>query len=149
MQLSKFSDYALRILIHLAASPDRLMTTSEISKLHGAKYNHLTKVTTWLVHEGYAIATRGRGGGLKLALDADQINLGEVLKDLEKDRSMVECMRAEGGSCRLHGACGLEAALNEAQESFYSTLRKFTLADLTRLKPGMAALLKTIHKELN
>ena len=54
MQLSKFSDYALRILVHLAASPDRLLSTRQLAELHDAKYNHLAKVAGWLVQQGYA-----------------------------------------------------------------------------------------------
>ena len=33
MQISKFSDYALRILIHLATSEEDLMSTREIADL--------------------------------------------------------------------------------------------------------------------
>lgn len=65
MQLAMFSDYALRVLMHLAASPDRLLSTRQLSEIHDAKFNHLAKVTAWLVNEGLAVSNRGRGGGLR------------------------------------------------------------------------------------
>lgn len=145
MQLSKFSDYALRVLIHLAATEGQSLTTRDIAEMHDASYNHLAKVTGWLVNEGYAKATRGRGGGLSLALSAEQINLGRVLRTLEKDKPMVECMSEGGGSCRFAPACGLSFALVEAQEAFFATMDLYSLADLTELSPGMRNLLKQLH----
>jgi len=148
MQLSKFSDYALRILIHLASSPDQLLSTRQIADLHDAKYNHLAKVTGWLVHEGYAVSTRGRGGGLRLARDPSQINLGTVLRGLEADKPLVECMSSDGGACRFSPACGLSNALNIAQEAFFTALEDYTIADLPTLSPGMSRLLSIMHSEV-
>jgi Rrf2 family nitric oxide-sensitive transcriptional repressor len=148
MQLSKFSDYALRILIHLAASPDQLMSTRQIAELHGAKYNHLAKVTGWLVQEKYALSARGRGGGLRLAKQPAEINLGTVLRALEANKPMVECMSQDGGTCRFSPSCGLTKALEVAQEAFFDALDRYTLEDLPLLSPGMAGLLQQMHSEI-
>lgn len=145
MQLSMFTDYALRVLLHLAASPDRLLSTRQIAQIHDARYNHLSKVTAWLVNQGYAEALRGRGGGLRLALDPAHINMGQVMRALEDDKPLVECMRADGGQCRLSPACGLASALEVAQAAFYEVLDGYTLADLTRLAPGMRNLLAALN----
>lgn len=148
MQLSKFSDYALRILIHLAASPDQLLSTRQIAELHDAKYNHLAKVTGWLVQEGYAIASRGRGGGLRLARDPAEVKLGQILRDLEAGKPLVECMAEDGGCCRFSPACGLSVALSRAQEAFFAELDRYALADLPHLAPGMLRLVGLAHVEM-
>lgn len=145
MQLSKFSDYALRVLIHLGATQGQSLSTREIAVMHDASYNHLAKVTGWLVHEGYALSSRGRGGGLSLAMTADEINLGKVLRALEEDKPLVECMSENGTTCRLSPACGLTFALAEAQEAFFKAMDRYTLADLTGLSPGMQNLLRQLH----
>ena len=62
MQLTKFSDYALRVVLHLANSDTTLVTTREIAAIHRIKYNHLSKVTQALVRLGYLRAIRGRNG---------------------------------------------------------------------------------------
>ena len=149
MQLSKFSDYALRMIVHLAASPDRLLTTRQIAELHGAKYNHLAKVTGWLVQEGYADALRGRGGGLRLKRDPSEINLGKILRDLEADKPLVECFSADGGSCQLAPACGLSTALHNAQQAFFQVLDGYTLAETIELVPGMPNLLNALNEEMS
>ncbi len=144
MQLSMFSDYALRVLVHLAASPDKVLTTRQIAELHAAKYNHLSKVTGWLVHEGYARSARGRGGGLRLARDPSDINLGRLLRDLEADKPLVECMGAENIRCRLAPACGLSVALHSAQDAFFGVLDEYSLDRVLTLSPGMGNLLSSL-----
>lgn len=148
MQLSKFSDYALRIVMHLAASPDRLLSTRQLAEIHDAKFNHLSKVSGWLVAQGYAESLRGRGGGLRLAQSPSEISLGTLLRQLEDDKPLVECLNAEGGNCRLSPACGLTLALQDAQEAFYQSLDPITLDKVTKIMPGMLNLLSTLNDEV-
>lgn len=148
MQLSKFSDYALRVLVHLAASSDKLLSTRQIAEIHQAKYNHLAKVTGWLVQEGYAVSLRGRGGGLRLAKNPSDIKLGAILRKLEADKPLVECLSANGGACKLTAACGLSTALQAAQEVFFQELDKYSLADTIRLDPGMLRLLASLSSAM-
>ena len=149
MQLSKFSDYALRILVHLAGSPDQLLSTRQIADLHGAKFNHLSKVALWLTQEGYAEAQRGRGGGLRLKKDPNDIFVGEVLRKLEADKPLVECFSAEGSNCRLTSACGLSIALSNAQEVFFRALDDLSLSSVLSLSKGMPNLLAALQEEMS
>jgi len=145
MQLAMFSDYALRVLMHLAASPDRLLSTRQLSEIHDAKFNHLAKVTAWLVNEGLAVSNRGRGGGLRLAKEPGEINVGAVLWKLEKDKPLVECMGENGGTCCLTPACGLTTALQDAEKAFFDSLRALTVADVIEIRPGMSRLLASLN----
>lgn len=147
MQLSKFSDYALRIVMHLASSPDQLLSTRQLAQIHDAKFNHLSKVTGWLVAHGYAESLRGRGGGLRLARAPDDISLGKLLRQLEEDKPLVECLNADGGQCRLSPACGLSLALQTAQDAFFQALDPITLDSVTKLSPGMSNLLNMLNAE--
>jgi Rrf2 family nitric oxide-sensitive transcriptional repressor len=146
MQLSKFSDYALRVIVHLAASPDRLLTTREIADIHGAKYHHMAKVTAWLVAEGFAVSLRGRSGGLRLAQDPTQISLGALLRQLEADKPLVDCLSANGGACRLSPSCGLTSALQTAQQAFFEVLDPMTVESVVKGTPGMANLLTFLNE---
>ena len=147
MQLSKFSDYALRIVMHLASSPDQLLSTRQLAEIHGAKFNHLSKVSGWLVANDYAHSLRGRGGGLRLARPPSDISLGHLLRQLEDDKPLVECLGADGGQCRLSPACGLSTALQTAQEAFFTALDPITLESVTQLSPGMGNLLSALNAE--
>ena len=79
MQLTKFSDYALRVLMYAEGAGDRLVTIDEISEAYGISRAHLMKVVNALTRAGFLTATRGRSGGLKLAKPAHSIVLGDVV----------------------------------------------------------------------
>jgi Rrf2 family nitric oxide-sensitive transcriptional repressor len=146
MQLSMFSDYSLRVLVHLAGSPDELLSTRKIAEIHDIKFNHLTKVTGWLVAKGYAQSLRGRAGGLKIARPPSEINLGAFLRELESDKPLVACFDKTSGFCRLSPACGLAIALEEAQEAFFKSLEAHTLEGVVQLAPNMTKLLAVLMK---
>ncbi|MEP4249523.1 RrF2 family transcriptional regulator [Tateyamaria sp.] len=145
MQLSTFTDYALRMLMHLAVAQDRKLTTRQITDMHGAKFNHLTKVTQWLVREGYVTATRGRSGGLQLRRDPAKINIGKVIRALESQHRLVECLREDGGTCILAPACELTTALLEAQDAFFHVLDGKTLSQLTANNRKITPLLHRLN----
>ncbi len=129
MQINKFSDFSLRVLIHLAAESEKTLTTREIAERQNISFNHLAKVSRWLVAEGYATATRGRGGGIMLAQPADTILIGSVLRKSEAGSALVECL-APDGQCIFSSACGLLPMLTGAQEAFFLHLDQFTLQDV-------------------
>jgi Rrf2 family transcriptional regulator, nitric oxide-sensitive transcriptional repressor len=131
MRLTYFSDYAFRVLIYLAVKPERRCTIREISAAYGISRAHLMKVVNLLTREGLVTAQRGPHGGLILALPADQIRLGDVIRKTEEDIGLVECFRPEN-TCRLTPSCALAPALSRALHAFLNELDKQTVADLVR-----------------
>jgi len=145
MQLSKFTDYAMRTLMHLALAEKHILTTRQIAEIHDAKFNHLAKVAQWLVQKGYVTSERGRSGGLRLALPTNEINIGQLIRDLESQTNLVECLRPDGGNCILTPTCGLTHALKVAQDAFFSSLEGLTLSDLTEKDQGMTRLISRLN----
>ena len=70
MRLKSYTDYALRVLMHLAAKPDRLASIGEIARTYRISHNHLMKVVHDLRKEGFLDAVRGRSGGIRLGRPA-------------------------------------------------------------------------------
>ena len=133
MQLTKFSDYALRVLMYAHAAGDRRVTIEEIAASYRISRAHLMKVVNALTRAGYLTAVRGRSGGLRLARPADEIRLGEVVRSTEPDFPLVECF-ATGNQCVITGCCRLPRLLNQALAAFLDTLDQHTLASIA-LKP--------------
>jgi len=131
--------------MHLAVANGRLMSTREIADIHDAKYNHLAKVTQWLAAEGYLETVRGRTGGITLAKRPEDICIGTLVRKLESQSALVECMRDDGGNCRLSPACGLAVVLKEAEESFFRALDTVNLADILTRQRGLFDLLAEIN----
>ncbi len=129
MRLTQYTDYSLRVLIYLGLQSDRRCTIREISDAYGISRNHLMKVVQQLVAEGYVESTRGVGGGLTLAHAPDRLGVGDVIRAMEPDMSLVECMRPNN-ECVITGACRLHGMLAEARDAFYEVLDRYTLADI-------------------
>jgi Rrf2 family nitric oxide-sensitive transcriptional repressor len=140
MQLDKFTDYALRVLMILAIRAPARVPTSEIATLYGLSENHLSKVATRLAREGFVNSERGRSGGLTLARPAKDILVGDVVRAMKRNDPVVECFGTDK-SCLILPACGLREPLARAQEAFFATLDRYTLADVTRSRTALAALL--------
>lgn len=141
MRLTYFSDYAFRVLMYLAVTPDRRCTIREISDAYGISRAHLMKVVNLLTREGLVTAQRGPTGGLTLAMPANEIRLGDVVRKTEDDLGLVECFRPDN-TCRLTPACLLAPALSRAMQAFLSELDKQTIADLVRKPQVIQRLLK-------
>lgn len=129
MRLTSFTDFALRTLMRLAADPDRSFTTDEIARTFEISRNHLTKVVQELADGAFIVTRRGAGGGMRLARPATEITLGAVVRRLESPHPIVECFRADGGSCVMTATCRLRTRLALARESFLADLDATTLQD--------------------
>lgn len=128
MQLSLKTDFALRILMALAAT-DEILSVDWIAERYVLSRHHLAKVAQELSAAGYVETVRGRGGGMRLAAAPEEINVGAVVRDLERLEGFVACMgRAQ--DCAINGVCGLKPALGGALEAFLAHLDGFTLADI-------------------
>tara|TARA_R110002020_G_scaffold50791_8_gene143708 strand:+ start:1756 stop:2178 length:423 start_codon:yes stop_codon:yes gene_type:complete len=126
MRLTQFSDFALRLLIHIASHPDRRTTIAEAAQVYGISRHHLMKVAHRLALAGLVKPSRGRNGGLNLARPAEAISLGDVLRATEPDFALVGCMA--GHACPIVTTCRLPAALDAAMASFLATADQHMLA---------------------
>jgi Rrf2 family nitric oxide-sensitive transcriptional repressor len=137
MQLTRYSDYSLRVLIYLAVRPDQLATIEEIAQAYGISKAHLMKVVHQMGRAGFLETVRGRGGGFRLAREPEDITVGEVIRYTEDKMDLVECFDPETSHCRIEPVCGLRGVLEEALDAFLKALDRHTLADLVarRRKP--------------
>lgn len=130
MRLNVQTDYALRMLMMLTLKKERLVTIQEISERFRISKNHLMKVAQALGHLGYIETVRGRSGGLRLAKEAGEIRLGEVVWHMEGDFALVECFPPRQNTCPIAGACRLTGVLSKATTAFLDILDQYSLEDL-------------------
>jgi len=130
VQLTSFTDYSLRVLIHLGNHPDTLATVAAIAHEHGISRHHLTRVVHQLGLKGYIETVRGKGGGFRLARPPARIRIGDVVRDMETGFNLAECFRPGDSACRLLPACALKPVLAEAGRAFLASLDRHTLADM-------------------
>ncbi|CDO38897.1 Rrf2 family transcriptional regulator [Novosphingobium sp. KN65.2] len=127
MQLTRHTDLALRLLIRLADIGDQRATIADVARDQDIPRTHLMKIANDLAHAGFIDATRGRGGGIRLAREAHDIRIGDVVAAMEPHCEMVRC-----SECRLSRRCTLPRHLDRALDAFLAVLNEQSLADITK-----------------
>lgn len=131
MNITRFTDYSLRTLIYLSLHDDaeQIITIKEVADQYGISKNHLMKVVQDLNAKNYINATRGKNGGIRLSRPPQEINIGELVRAVEQESTLVECF-GDNNQCVITPSCQLKNMFAEAMESFFSCLDKYSLADL-------------------
>ncbi len=142
MRLNLQTDYGLRLLTYLALNKGHLVTVGDVAARFAISKNHLMKVAQQLVQAGLIESVRGRGGGLRLTQVASAVSLGEVVRLLEADLALVECLPGGQNHCLITPACRLKGVMTEALTAFMAVLDHYCLQDLVGENPALQGLLR-------
>lgn len=148
MRLTIRSNLAMRTLMFCATHNDRIVRKHEIATACNASENHLAQVVNTLGQLGFIETQRGRAGGLRLAHPAEEIRVGAVLRAFEGTLPFAECFDTEANACAMSATCLLREALVNALEAFYTTMDRWTIADLVANEAAMEHLLQLQGREL-
>ncbi|MGH7041033.1 MAG: RrF2 family transcriptional regulator [Acetobacteraceae bacterium] len=127
MRLTRFTDYALRVLLFVGKERERVCTMSEIAAYYQISLEHLRKVVHKMAKCGYLHTSRGKGGGIVLAQNPNAIRIGDVIVAMEEEINVVDCHALD---CVLLPGCSLKTALDRGARAFVAAMNEFTLADL-------------------
>ena len=132
MRITMRTNIAMRALMFCAVNQGRIVRKSEIAEACNTSENHLAQVINQLSRLGFLDTLRGRGGGIKLSREPQEISVGNVFRALEGTLPLAECFTQDENTCPIKDACRLKGTLLRAQEAFYAELDKVNLQDLTQ-----------------
>jgi len=141
MRLTKQTNYAIRMMMY-CDSNEGLSRVSSIAQFYNLSEQFLLKILQTLTKAGFVQSVRGRNGGIKLARPAEEISLGEIVRQTEDNFALAECFEEGETVCPLITSCGLNQALSEALGAFFNVLDSYTLADLTNNQRNLHVLLQ-------
>ena len=127
MRLSRYTDYAYRVLLYTAANQKRC-TLNDISKHYNISVEHLRKVVHALGQLNYLRTYKGKSGGMELNIAPQDINLADIYREFEHVKEpIIDCRKLH---CVLTPSCQLKRILFECEQAFIDELGKSTLEDL-------------------
>jgi Rrf2 family protein len=130
LELTKRGDYAVRAMLALArGSGNGLLSARRISDAMTIPVRFLPQVLADLQRAGLVEAAPGRAGGYRLARDAAEISLLDVIEAVEGDSRRKSCV-LRGGPCGLDGTCDVHDVFFAGQEALLQTLEAASLANL-------------------
>jgi Rrf2 family nitric oxide-sensitive transcriptional repressor len=122
------------MLMRMASAPDRAFSTADLAQEFNLSRNHLSKIMQRLSQAGIVQTKRGGGGGAVMAIAPSELRLGAIVRLLEENQPLVECLAKGTNSCTLDGRCSLKTRLRAAEISFLKELDKTSLADIALAK---------------
>ena len=100
MKLSSKTQYGLMACHILARNyPDKAVSASMLEKYIAVSGKYLEKILRMLSKRGIICANRGATGGYYLARQPKEITIGEIVRALEDDMEIIECV-SKDGKCR-------------------------------------------------
>ena len=132
MQLTRFSDLSLRVLMYLGSRDEpssAAVTVREAATLFNVPYTHMVKVVHQLGRDGFLATSKGRGGGVRLSRPPQEIRIGDVLRKTESNKTVIDCFTP---ACPLRNNCLLKTALDGAYDAFFEEMNRHTLADVAQ-----------------
>ena len=102
MKISAKSRYGIYAMVELAKNSDRTLSASELALKTGVTEKYLEQILAILKKNALVTSTRGATGGYSLAQSADDITAGQILRALEDNLELVECIHK---GCATNGGC--------------------------------------------
>ena len=134
MQLTRTTDYAIRIVCYLAAQR-QMISTSELSQELSVPSSYIPKITKKLKQAGIIKACEGIKGGYQIAKQPEDISLRDVISCTESTMAISRCLEKEGGCSRNYIACcKVHQILLDLQNIYNNRLESVKISDIIR--PG-------------
>jgi Rrf2 family transcriptional regulator, nitric oxide-sensitive transcriptional repressor len=130
------ADFALRVLLYLRVAPGRRASIADIAAAHRVSQNHLEKVVRRMSEAGLVTTLRGRGGGVQLTRDPSTITVGDVMRAMEDDFAVVECL-GPARFCRVAGVCGARSVFARAVNAYFTVLDGASLDEIALNDQGL------------
>jgi Rrf2 family protein len=123
------TDYAFRLLVHLAARPGAVATAGELAAARDVPLGFARKILRRLARAGILDARPGRRGGFVLIEDPCRISVLRVVTILQGPLVLNRCMKSPK-LCRRQPTCPIAPLLQKVQGGLNEVLESSKLADI-------------------
>ena len=131
LTISRETDYAVRLMVHMATQPDVRHQAKTIAREESIPESFLFKILQTLIKRRLLTSYRGFGGGYQLAVDPESLSLYRLLEAVEGPIGLNACV-VSGIGCELTTQCGVHDIWGIAQAQLRKTLEGISVAELSR-----------------
>jgi Rrf2 family protein len=133
--LTKKGKYALKAMVYLAELPPGVL----VGALEIATNNHIPKkfldaILSELKNSGFVEARKGKGGGFKLAREAESIIVGDVIRSIDGPLAPFPCASKTRYKpcidCFDESICTVRLLMQKAQRALSQVFDQCTLQEM-------------------
>jgi len=133
MQITRETDYAIRCVLYLSESPERVVMVDEIAKAKSVPKSFLAKILQKLARAKIVKSFRGVNGGFKLARNPKEISLLDVIKAIEGPVAMNRCA-VDSRMCNFSKTCSVHPVWVKIRKEVEGQLRSYKFATFIALR---------------
>ncbi|MBK9294874.1 MAG: SUF system Fe-S cluster assembly regulator [Oligoflexia bacterium] len=132
--MSKITDYGIVLLTQFTHDPMLVWTSRDLSNKTKIPLPTVGKVLKILSRADILFSTRGAQGGYRLSKIPKDISLAQVIKALEGDLGITQCLSAEGvkHSCGIQKFCSNKTNWQKINIAIINALENLSLSDMSR-----------------
>lgn len=139
MDISRKTDYALRMLTALVREPSGVISVRTAADANGVPYSFARSIQRDLAESGIVESLRGAHGGMRLVRAPSRVTLLAIVEAMQGPLVLSACESCgpECSACPRMDLCRLNPIWKGAQELLESYLGSVTLEDIVlgRAKP--------------
>lgn len=139
MHLSKKSEYALRAAINLGIAAEvgrATVSGAELAEANRLPLKFVERILQELREAGLVETQRGKFGGYSLAKPADQIGIGELIRQIDGRLAPI-CCASENAyqpcTCPDEEHCGLRMVMIDVRNAIAAILDRYTVAQVVEV----------------
>ncbi len=132
MDISRKTDYALRMLTALVREPSGVISVRTAADANGVPYSFARSIQRDLTEAGVVESLRGAHGGMRLVAAPSRVTLLSIVEAMQGPLVLSACESAgpECTACPRMDSCHLNPIWRGAQELLESYLASVTLEDI-------------------
>lgn len=129
LRLSKLTDYAVVVLVRLAAA-EGVQTSPGIAASTGIPEPTVAKVLKTLAAGGLVASQRGARGGYRLLRPLSAIPIADVIGAIDGPIALAACVDGSAIECESRGLCPVRGRWDPVNDAIQQALSAITLADM-------------------
>lgn len=133
MDISRKTDYALRILSLLVENNGELLSVRTAAEQVNVPYSFARSIQHGLVNAGIIESLRGVHGGMRLSVNPEELTIRQIVDAVQGPLIVNDCT-AEGASCERSVTCCYHPIWRGAQTLLNNYLDSVSLADVVMRK---------------
>lgn len=131
LEITRQADYALRAVMEVAGLEEgERLPTATIAERQKIPLPFLAKIVSQLSVKGVLEATRGAGGGVRLARQPETITMREVIEAIDGPITINRCVH-DPASCTFSDTCPVCEVFVDARQELVERLDNTTFEGLS------------------
>ena len=131
IRLSRFADYAVLLMSHMAREPKRVHAAVGMADNTRLPVPTVSKILATMARASLLESIRGRDGGYRLAFHPRDITVEQIISAVDGPIALTVCLESHGVSCELEDICPSQPNWRRINDALRHALRGVSLAEIS------------------